>query len=108
MRREKREVSPMQISRQIFPRTPKDVWGKVYQSLPASCPLLITFANNFDPDQADVFGSKLFDTLVVFMKYFFEKTLILKKKKQKTTKKHEKLPSRQRANQHQSQLDLSP
>ena len=37
--------------------------------------------------------SRLFDTLIVFLKEFFEKSDL---KNQQTTKKHEKLPSRQR------------
>ena len=41
--------------------------------------------------------SKLFDTLMVFLKEFFEKVQI--EKNQQTTKKHEKLPSRQRVEQ---------
>ena len=41
-------------------------------------------------------GSKLFDTLMVFLKEFFEKVDF--EKNQQTTKKHEKLPSRQRVN----------
>ena len=58
--------------------------------------LLITFANSLDPDQAQQkkgarSGSKLFDTLMVFLK-----KLILKKKKQQTTKKLEKFLSMQR------------
>ena len=45
--------------------------------------LLITFANNFDPDQARKkcrawSGSKLFDTLMVFLKEFFEKVNLKK------------------------------
>ena len=39
-------------------------------------------------------GSKLFDTLMVFLKEFFEKVDF--EKNQQTTKKHEKLPRRQR------------
>ena len=58
------------------------------------CHLLITFASRLDPDQArhnvepdlDPNG---FDTLMVFLKEFFEK-FDLKKQKQQTTKKHAK------------------
>ena len=39
-------------------------------------------------------GSKLFDTLLTFLKEFFEKVDF--EKNQQTTKKHEKLPSMQR------------
>ena len=41
-------------------------------------------------------GSKLFDTLIVFQKNFFQKKNDFEKKKQQTTKMHAKLPSRQR------------
>ena len=37
-------------------------------------------------------GSKLFDTLVVFLEFFSKKIIL--KKNQQTTKKHAKLPSR--------------
>ena len=65
-------------------------WLKV-NSLSTECPLLITFANSFNPDQA---RSNLFDTLMVFMKEFFEKADF--EKNQQTTKKHEKFPSMQK------------
>ena len=42
-------------------------------------------------------GSKLFDILMVFLKEFFQKNNF--EKNQQTTKKHEKLPSRQWVNQ---------
>ena len=41
-------------------------------------------------------GSKLFDTLMVFLKEVLEKLDF--KKNQQTTKKHAKLPGRQRVN----------
>ena len=57
-------------------------------SLPATsyiCPLLIFFTNSLDPDQARQsrawFGSRLFDTLVVILKYFFEKKNLKKSPK---------------------------
>ena len=62
-------------------------------------------AENADPDQPahnvnlPRSGSKLFDTLMVFLKYFFEKVDLKKKKKKKKkknpwmTKKHAKLPA---------------
>ena len=44
----------------------------------------------FDPDQD---RSKLFDTLMVFLKDFFKKLILKKKIKNKQmTKRHEKLP----------------
>ena len=57
-------------------------------------PLLITFANSLDPDQARQnvgpdLDRKQFDTLIVFLKEFFEK--IDFEQIQQTTKKHEKL-----------------
>ena len=61
-----------------------------FNSFPASgdfCRLLITFANSLNPDQARQDGrseSKLFDTLMVFLKDFLKK-LITKKKKHKIT-----------------------
>ena len=58
-------------------------------SLPASnkvCRLLLTFAKQF--------GSKLFDTLIVFLKDFYEKVHF--EKSQQMTKNHEKLPKMQR------------
>ena len=44
-------------------------------------------------------GSKLFDTLMVFLKYFFLKKVFFLKKNQQTTNKHAKIPSRQRVKQ---------
>ena len=63
-------------------RNIKDKYWKFYfNSFPTSgdfCHLLITFANSLDPDQAwkkcrAWSGSKLFDTLMVFLTDFFEK-----------------------------------
>ena len=55
--------------------------------------LLITFANSLDPDQARA-GSKLFDTLVVFLNECFEKVDFEKLEYlQQTTIKHEKYPT---------------
>ena len=73
-------------------------------SFPASgdfCRLLITFANSLNPDKARQNGrseSKLFDTLMVFLKDFLKKVNYKKKKKKKKStddKKHTKLPSMQ-------------
>ena len=50
--------------------------------------------------------SKLFDTLMVFLKEFFKKVDFFKKKK-KTTKKHAKLPCRQSVNSLLASDDLS-
>ena len=48
--------------------------------------LLITLANSLDPDQrTDRFWTKLFGTLIEFLKYFLKK-LILKKSQPMTTK----------------------
>ena len=56
--------------------------------------LLITFANSLDPDQGlALSGSKLFHTLMVFLKEFFEKVDF--EKNQQKTKEHAKLNSRQ-------------
>ena len=69
------------------------------------CRLLITFANSLDQDQdrqnvgPDLDRSKLFDTLMVFLKEFFRKKLIFQKIQQ-MTKKHAKLPSMQRVKLH--------
>ena len=66
------------------------------------CPLLITFANRLDPDHdqqnigPDLF--KLFDILIVLVKIFFEKKIILKTVSRQQ-QKHEKLPSMQRFNE---------
>ena len=61
----------------------------------SKCRLLITFTNSLDPDQARACsGSKLFETLIVFLKEFFEKVDF--KKNQQTTKKREKFPRGQR------------
>ena len=60
------------------------------------CCLLITFANSLDPDQAHKMSGLIWIqivTLIVFLKEFFE---IVDEKNWQTTKKHEKLPSRQR------------
>ena len=43
----------------------------------------------FDPDQD---RSKLFDTLMVFLKDFLKKLILKKKKNKQMTKRHEKLP----------------
>ena len=51
------------------------------------CRLVITFANSLDPDQAPSSGSKLFDTLKVFLKVFFFEKVNLKKKKSTDDKK---------------------
>ena len=51
----------------------------------------MTFANSLDPDP----GSKLFDTLMLFLKNFLKK-LIFEKSEDK--KKHAKLPRRQKVN----------
>ena len=53
--------------------------------------VLITFANSLDPDQ-DGHGSKLFDTMIVFLKEFFgeknlEKKLADNNKSMKTSHK---------------------
>ena len=65
----------------------------------------MSFADNFckqfgprlGPTQCRAWsGSKLFDTLIAFQKEFFEKLGF--EKNQLTTKKHAKLPSRQRDN----------
>ena len=72
-----------------------------------SLPLLMTFlsADNVlkqlqprsGPTKHQVrFRSKLFDSLMVFLRENFEKKFILKKKKKQQTKKHAKLPSMQR------------
>ena len=54
------------------------------------CSRLITFANSLDR----MSGSRLFDTLIVFLKDFFgEKNS--EKSRHTTTKKHEKIPSMQ-------------
>ena len=53
--------------------------------------MLITFANSLDPDQA---RQSLSDTLMIFLKEFFKNVDF--EKNQQTTKKHAKLPSRQR------------
>ena len=57
------------------------------------CRLLITFSNSLDPDHARS-GSKLFDTLMIFLKDCFEKVNILKKIQ--GDKKHDELLSTQR------------
>ena len=71
----------------------------MFNSLPTSvCFLLITFANSLEPDQArqnvepDLDSNSL--TLVVLWKEFFKKVDF--EKNQQMTKKHEKLPIRQR------------
>ena len=67
------------------------------------------FANSLDPDQDRQSGSKLYDTLMVLLKEFFEKDVFEKKqqnvgpnlilkKKSADDKKHAKLPRRQRVN----------
>ena len=58
------------------------------------------FSNSLDPDQAQLgarSGSKLFDTLMAFLKEFYEKVYF--EKNQQTTKRHAKLPSRQSVNE---------
>ena len=52
--------------------------------------LLITFANSLDPNQADIqtSGSKLFDTLIVFLKEFYERVNF--EKANRGQHKHEK------------------
>ena len=62
---------------------------------------MIIIANILDPDQARQkvrpdLDPKLFDTLMVFLKEFFKEVDF--EKNQQTTKKPEKLPSRQRVN----------
>ena len=64
------------------------------------CRLLITFANSLDPDQArqnvepDLDPkSKLFDTLMVFLKDFFKKKLILKKRIHRRQKSMQNYPA---------------
>ena len=70
-----------------------------FNSFPASgyfCRLLIIFANSLDPDQArGLIWIQLFDMLMVFLKDFFEK-VNLKKRNPQTTKKHAKLPGKQK------------
>ena len=51
-------------------------------------------------------GSKLFDTLMVFLKEFFKKVDFEKKNQQTTKKKHENLPRRQRVKTKASKLRL--
>ena len=60
----------------------------------------MTFANSLDPDQAPAkyqawSGPKLFDTMMVFLKEFFQK-VDFEKNRQTTKKSMQKLPSRQR------------
>ena len=67
------------------------------------CRLLKTFANSLNPDQDSPVGPDLdpnhFDTLmIVFLKDFFGKKLILKKVSRQQQQKHEKLHSNQRVN----------
>ena len=52
--------------------------------------LLVSFANSLDPDQPDRTFDKMFDTLMVFLKQFFEKKKLILKKKQLTIKKNMK------------------
>ena len=81
----------------------------LFNSFPARgklCHLLISFVNSLDPDQArQNVGPDLdpnsFDTLMVFLKDFFEKVNLKKKKKTQMTKKHAKLPSMQRVKSYQ-------
>ena len=50
------------------------------------CRLLITYANSFNPNQAQLLGligSKLFDTLIVLLNVFFEKVNFEKKSAKK-------------------------
>ena len=58
--------------------------------------LLLSSANNLCKQFGPRSGSILFDTLMVFMKEFFKKVDF--EKNHKKTKKHEKLPSKQRVN----------
>ena len=66
--------------------------------------LLVSYADNFckqfgtksDPTKCRAWsGPKLFDILMVFLKEFFQKVDFGEKKNHQTTKKFEKLPSRQ-------------
>ena len=70
----------------IFLETEFVVLSTLRNSFPTSgdfCCLLITFANSLDPDRAwqniTWSGSKLFDTLVVFLKDFLKKNMLKKK-----------------------------
>ena len=60
---------------------------------PLTLSLLVLSADNIFKQFGSRSGSKLFDTLIVFLKEFFEKSDF--EKYQHTTKKHGKLPSRQ-------------
>ena len=69
---------------------------RILKKLASSTPLQTVWIKIWGPKKFRVwFGSKLFDTLMVFIKEFFKKSWFWKKSA--VNKKHGKLPSRQRA-----------
>ena len=58
---------------------PQAIQKEAFNSMPTECHLVITFANSLDPDQArhsvgPDLGSNCFNTLMVFLKEFFQKS----------------------------------